>query len=159
MQSTGKHKIAVTRSASRSSPSNAAMARIYRANVAAMLAGDERPPRGRSQQRAHDGARRGRLVQRVEMNTGRAAAQEIRRLKSGIRYAQVLDGLGFVSTLFQRGEQFGWYQTAAERAHARDLLIVRNWHQPGENRHRDSRGSRTFHKRKILFVVEEKLRN
>src|SRR5690348_16393961 len=104
-QSTGKQSIAATSSASRKSPSNAAMCALYRSDVAGVLSVDERSPGRGGEQRAHDGARRRRFVQRVEMDARRAAAQQIRALQRRKRHAELFHGLGFVAANFQLGEQ------------------------------------------------------
>src|SRR3954471_12941222 len=83
--------------------------------------------------RREDGARRGAAVQRVEMDAGRAVAQQIRALQRGPGDAELERGLGIVAPGAERRGEARRELRAAERGEALDLIDVRDRHDARED--------------------------
>src|SRR5262249_38428237 len=102
-----------------------------------------------------DRARRGRLVEGIEMNPGRAASQELGALPRPIFDAELEPGVRIVAGALERlGERRG-HRVARQLRDALDLARVRDRHDAGDERDADTRAAGALDEAEVARVVVE----
>ena len=80
----------------------------------------------------------GRAVERVEVDPGRAAGQQLGALQRRVGDAEVVDRLGLVAAVCERSRSAGGIDRAAQRGDPLELRDVRDRHDPRDDRHVDA---------------------
>src|SRR2546422_8246316 len=104
-----------------------------------------------------DRARRRGFVERVEMDPGSAAAQQLGTLPRRPFHADPERGLLVVTHALERGTEGSGNLVAAERRDPLDLRHVRDRHDARDERHADARPPRPLDEREVVGVVVEEL--
>src|SRR5829696_3195517 len=99
----------------------------------------ERPvPRARGAERGEDRPGRRRLVERVEVDPGRTAGEQVGALERGERDAEVLDRLRVVLARGELALEVLGDRCAAHARYALELLVVGDGDDAGDDRHVDA---------------------
>ena len=121
------------------------------------LGGDRAPPRREAAQGAQDRARRGRAVERVEVDAGRAVGQQVGALHRRVGDAEVRDRVRLLGAQLELAQQAGRDRRAAHLREAPDLVDVRDRHDARDDRDVDPGVPRAGHEVVVELVVEEQL--
>src|SRR5262245_3357602 len=106
-----------------------------------------------------DRTRRGRLVERIEMNSGSSGAQELGTLPRPVLDAEREPGLRIVAGPLERLGERGGHRVARQLRDALDLARVRDRHDARHERHADARSARALDEAEVVGVVVEQLRD
>src|SRR5262245_33724987 len=106
-----------------------------------------------------DRARRGRLVERIEMNSGSSGAQELGALPRPVLDAEREPGLRIVAGALERLGELRGHGVARQLRDALDLARVRDRHDARHERNADARPARALDEAEVVGVVVEQLRD
>ena len=114
-------------------------------------------PRPRRPQRAEHGARRRRAVERVEVDPGRAAGEQLLALPRGVGDAELASASSSPPSASIAGSSSARDRRVAEVADPRHLGEAGDRDHPGDDRHVDPALARRGDEVEVDAVVEEEL--